>query len=53
MSNIIEDIYSQIKRDKDIEIATYLAALEKAKEISYETSLDVADDIYNWYYSRN
>ena len=49
--SIIEDIYSQIKKDKENDLA-YLKALEDSKKISYETQSDIADDIYNWYYSK-
>lgn len=48
--SIIENIYSQIKKDNE-EIA-YLKALKEAEKISYETNSDIANDIYNWYYSK-
>ena len=49
---IIEDIYSQIKKDKENEDIAYLRALKEAEKISYETNSDIANDIYNWYYSK-
>lgn len=48
--SIIEDIYSQIKKDN--EESSYLKALKEAEKISYETNSDIANDIYNWYYSK-